>query len=116
MMDKAEAALLRCLANELYMQLTKACCVRELFAEPLVDVIAGETSPFVAVSALEDARNRLKARNMLLADMSDAIEHYIYFIKHRREIVEAKEKEMQQDSAMASAEHIMRMLESSGIA
>ena len=60
-----ENYLLKKVFNEIYLELTKACCVRPAMAEPVVCAILGETHPMALESALEDAKLRLMARNAM---------------------------------------------------
>lgn len=87
--ETIENYLLKKVFNEIYLELTKACCVRPAMSEPVVCAILGETHPMALESALEDAKLRLVSRNAMPEKLSRAVDHSLDYLQNKRAYLEA---------------------------
>ena len=107
--EKAEESLLLHLVSELIAALMKSGLYTEAEREPLVPILSDrEDHPALVVPAITDARDRLRSKDALSADLADASAHVLDFIQNKRAYLE--EKRQKATGLEAEIDSLMRKL------
>lgn len=114
MWERAEEALLYRTAHALFDALREAKLYTCPTHEPVVEILFDERHPAAVKYAFEDAAKRLTEKGAYDGDLKEAVEHCLNFIQNKRELVAARERDIQVKAA-ASAMHLIKMFTDAGV-